>query len=146
MDSRRGKRLTPEAKKLAVSVKHYFDQAEIEPYEPSVNRTADALGISVATVKRIMADYNRDPSLLDEPATKRGRPVYAVNISHLEAIRTYVVSKKQPNHTWYQQDLALSVMKALPAVWYVTRLALSQGKPIVCFMLLLRVEYLLMSS
>jgi len=90
MDSRRGKRLTPEAKKLAVSVKHYFDKTEVEPYEPSVNRTADALGIGVATVKRIMADYNRDPNLLDEPAKKRGRPVHAVNISHLEAVRTYI--------------------------------------------------------
>lgn len=90
MDSRRGKPLTPEAKKLAVSVKHYFDQTEIEPNEPSVNRTADALGIGVATVKRIMADYNRDPSLLEEPAKKRGRPVYAVSISYQEAVRTYI--------------------------------------------------------
>ena len=90
MDSRRGKPLTPEAKKLAVSVKHYFDQTEIEPNEPSVNRAADALGIGVATVKRIMADYNRDPSLLEEPAKKRGRPVYAVSISHQEAVRTYI--------------------------------------------------------
>ena len=45
MDSRRGKPLTPEVKKLAVSVKQYFDQVKMVPYEPSVNRTADALGI-----------------------------------------------------------------------------------------------------
>lgn len=90
MDSRRGKPLTPEAKRLAVSVKHYFDQTEIEPNKPSVNRAADALGIGVATVKRIMADYNRDPSLLDFPGKKRGHPVYAVNISYQEAVRTYI--------------------------------------------------------
>lgn len=88
MDSRRGRALTPEAKKLTVSVKHYFDQAKIEPYEPSVKRTAEALGIGIATVKRIMANYNRDPKLLEEPVKKRGRPDYAVNISHLEAVRT----------------------------------------------------------
>ncbi len=90
MDSRRGKPLTPEAKKLTVSVKHYFDQTEIDPYEPSVNRTAAALGIGVATVKRIMADFNRDPSLLDEPGKQRGRPVYAISVSHQEAVRTYI--------------------------------------------------------
>lgn len=90
MNSRRGKALTPEAKKLTVSVKHYFDQAQIEPYKPSVIRTAEAVGIGVATVKRIMADYNRDPRLLEEPAKERGRPDYAVNTSHLEAVRTYI--------------------------------------------------------
>lgn len=92
MISSRGKPLTPETKKLTVSVKKYFDQAKITPAEPSVKRTAEALGIGVATVKRIMADYNRDPSLLDEPAKMRGRPVYAVSASHQEAVRTYVRS------------------------------------------------------
>ncbi len=32
--------------------------------EPSVKRTADMLSIGVATVKSIIADYNRDPILL----------------------------------------------------------------------------------
>jgi transposase len=92
MTSSRGKPLTPEAKKLTVSVKQYFDQVKIAPTEPSVKRTADALGIGVATVKRIMADYNRDPSLLDEPTKTRGRPVYAVSASHQEAVRSYIRS------------------------------------------------------
>jgi len=90
MDSRRGKPLTPEVKKLVVSVKHYFDQAGLEPYEPSVNRTAAAIGIGVATVKRIMADFNCDPKLLDESTKKRGRPGYAISDSHIEAVRTYI--------------------------------------------------------
>ena len=90
MFSSRGKPLTPEVKKLTVSLKQYFDQVKIVPAEPSVKRTADALGIGVATVKRIMADYNRDPSLLDEPTKMRGRPAYAVNASHQEAVRTYI--------------------------------------------------------
>jgi len=92
MISSRGKPLTSEAKKLAVSVKQYFDQVKITPAEPSVKRTADALGIGVATVKRIMADYNRDPNLLDEPTKMRGRPVYAVSASHQEAVRSYIRS------------------------------------------------------
>ena len=92
MISSRGKPLTPEAKKLTVSVKQYFDQIKITPAEPSVKRTADALGIGVATVKRIMADYNREPNLLDEPTKMRGRPVYAVSASHQEAVRSYIRS------------------------------------------------------
>jgi hypothetical protein len=31
--------------------------------EPSTKRTADALGIGIAIVKRIMADYNHDPKV-----------------------------------------------------------------------------------
>jgi len=92
MISSRGKPLTSEIKKLTVSVKQYFDQTKITPAEPSVTRTANAIGIGVATVKRIMADYNRNPSSLDEPAKMRGRPVYAVNVSHQAAVRSYIRS------------------------------------------------------
>lgn len=82
MTSCRGKLLTPETKKLVVTVKQYFDQNGITPKKPSVNRTANALGFGVATVKRIMADYNRDPKLLDELTKIRGRLVHAVNVSY----------------------------------------------------------------
>ena len=61
MISCRGRPLTPETKKLVVSVKQYFDRNKFRPMEPSTKRTADALGIGMATVKRIMADYNHDP-------------------------------------------------------------------------------------
>lgn len=90
MVSCRGKPLTPEIKKLAVSVKQYFDRKKLTPAEPSVNRTADALGIGIATVKRIMADYNRDPGLIDKPAKLRGRPIYAVSVSYQESTRSYI--------------------------------------------------------
>lgn len=92
MFSSRGKPLTPEIKKLVVTVKHYFDRNKFEPIVPSVERTADALGIGIATVKRIMADYNRDPKLLDKPTGIRGRPVYTVSGSYQEAVRTYIRS------------------------------------------------------
>lgn len=90
MVSCRGKPLTPEIRKLAVSVKQYFDRKKLTPAEPSVNRTADALGIGIATVKRIMADYNRDPGLIDKPAKLRGRPIYAVSVSYQESTRSYI--------------------------------------------------------
>ena len=92
MISSRGRPLTPEIKKLLVSVKLYFDEKRFKPAEPSVKRTADALGIGVATVKRVMADYNRDPKLLEESAKMRGRPVHAVSVSHQEAVRSFVRS------------------------------------------------------
>ena len=92
MFSCRGKPLTPETKKIIVSVKHYFDSNKFRPTEPSVKRTADAIGIGMATVKRIMADYNRDPKLLDSPAKMRGRPTHAVNASYQESVRAYIRS------------------------------------------------------
>ena len=92
MISSRGRPLSPETKKLVVSVKQYFDGKKLKPMEPSVKHTADALGIGVATVKRVMADYNRDPKLLDEPAKVRGRPDHAVRATHQEAIRAYIRS------------------------------------------------------
>jgi transposase len=99
MFSRRGKPLTPEMKKFTVSVKHYFDRNKLEPIEPSVKRTADALGIGVATVKRIMADYNRDPILLDKPTKPKGRPIYAVSASYQEATRSYIrAANKKGEH------------------------------------------------
>ena len=92
MTSCRGKPLTAETKKLVVTVKQYFDRKKFKPTEPSSKRTADALGIGVATVKRVMADYNRDPNMLDEPTKMRGRPVHAVNASYQESVRAYIRS------------------------------------------------------
>jgi len=92
MSSNRGRPLKPETKKLVVSVKQYFDRNKFKPMEPSVKRTADAFGIGIATVKRVMADFNRDPKLLDEPAKMRGRPIHAVRASNQEAVRAYIRS------------------------------------------------------
>ena len=92
MISSRGRPLSSETKKAVVSVKQYFDGKKFQPIEPSVKRTADALGIGVATVKRIMAEYNRDPKLLDEPSRLRGRPAHALSVTHQEAVRGYVRS------------------------------------------------------
>jgi transposase len=75
-----------------VSVKQYFDRNKFQPSESSARRTADALGIGQATVKRVMADYGRDPSLLDEPAKIRGRPAHAVSASNQELVRTFIRS------------------------------------------------------
>ena len=37
-----------------------------------------------------MADYGRNPILLDQPAKVRGRPAHAVSVSNQEAVRTFI--------------------------------------------------------
>ncbi len=93
----RGKALTPEVKKLIVSVKLYFDRFKSKKEVPvsSVQRTADAVDVGVATVKRIMADYGRDPDLLEQPPSDRGRKSYAINASYQEKVRAYVREANQ---------------------------------------------------
>ena len=75
------KALTPEVKKLVVSVKNYFDHHKKKKNvsTSSTQRTADAMDIGVATVKRLMADYNRDPNSLERPLSDRGRKSYAID-------------------------------------------------------------------
>lgn len=90
MSSIQGKPLTPEAKKLIVSIKCFFDQNKKKMGKPSAECTSEAAGIGIATVKRIMADYNRDPNLLNKPPSMRGRRSYAVNISHQERVRQHI--------------------------------------------------------
>ena len=64
----KGSPLCPEEKKLLVSVKHYFDRnkSEFGASESSVQMTADALGVGLATVNRVMASYHKDPERLSE--------------------------------------------------------------------------------
>ena len=97
MESIQGRPITPEVRKLIVTVKHYFDRnkSEIEKTDSSVQLTADALAIGVATIKRVMADYNRDPELLEKPFNYRGRPGSAVSASNEEKVRSYIRQANQ---------------------------------------------------
>ena len=93
----RGKPLEPGEKRAIVCVKSYFDRTKKEfglP-ESSVQLTADALEVGVSTVKRVMADFRRDPSLLKKPPEPKGRPGYAINGSHEEAIRNFIRNANQ---------------------------------------------------
>ena len=90
----RGKALTPEVKKVIVSIKHYFDRYSSGDvsFEPSAQRTAEAAGVGIVTVKRIMADYKRDPHLLERPPSVRGRRAHSIDISYQEKVREYIRS------------------------------------------------------
>jgi transposase len=92
-----GKPLSPEVRKFIVSVKQYFDRnkADFGQTELSSQMTADALSIGVATVNRVIADYNKDPRLLDKVPQTRGRPCYSINASHETAVRNFIREANQ---------------------------------------------------
>src|SRR2546426_84763 len=85
MSYTKGRPLCPEEKKVLVSVKHYFDRnkAEFGSSESSVQMTADALGLGLATVNRVMATYRKDPDSLNPTTTSMLDrlifPVYAAS-------------------------------------------------------------------
>ncbi len=94
----RGKPLEPGEKRAIVSVKGYFDRnkKEFGLSESSAQLTADALEIGVSTVKRVMADYRRDPLLLDKRPEAKGRPSQAIAGSHEEVVRGFIRHANQP--------------------------------------------------
>jgi transposase len=89
-NSSKGKPISFETKKIIVSIKQYFDRNKLFPKESSTKRTANALGIGEATVKRILADYNRDPELLNKQLNIRGRPNRALSLTSQESVRSYI--------------------------------------------------------
>jgi transposase len=90
MKSVQGKPLTPETKRNIVSAKLYFDTQQVAPHQSSTKRTAKALGVGEASVKRVMAKYNKNPDFLDEPPADRGRPVHSISSSMQEEARGFI--------------------------------------------------------
>ena len=93
-----GSPLSVEAKKCIVAVKNYFDRCKKEFEEEkfsSVQRTANALGVGVATVKRVMATYNRNPDLLEKGTNERGRPPHAISYFIQTFVRNYIRNANQ---------------------------------------------------
>jgi transposase len=87
-----GRPLTPEEKYCVVTLKQYFDRNKniFTTDASSVQMAADALGLGLATVMRIMASYNKDPESLYALPQPKGRPAYAVDTSQQQAVRTFV--------------------------------------------------------
>lgn len=88
----KGKPLNPEQKQFLISVKQYFDRNKLEfgSREPAAKMTADALGVGLATVNRVMASYRKNPESINTSPQFRGRPAYSVGASHQEIVRTYI--------------------------------------------------------
>jgi transposase len=75
-------------------LKDYFDRTKDDLCEqdcPSAERAAHALGVGIATVKRVMADYHRSPDLLARAdSMRRGRPPRVIADSVQTITRDYV--------------------------------------------------------
>ena len=86
-----GRPLTPEEKYCVVSIKQYFDRNKdlFATDASSVQLTADAFGIGLATVMRIMASYNKNPKNLYVPPQAKGRPAYAVSVFENQNVRAF---------------------------------------------------------
>jgi len=90
-----GVEFTPEMRKMAVNVKHYFDNLKSIPNtlsSPATRLTASALGISESTVKVIMAAYNKkgEEGLDWSKSQQKGRPAYAVDSGVVPPVRQFI--------------------------------------------------------
>ena len=105
-----GRPLSPEFKRAIVLVKDYFDRTKGDVREQegsSAERTAQALGVGFATVKRVMADSKRSPAgLIQEESIRRGRPPRVLSDSLQTITREYV---RQANREGSHLTLEVSV-------------------------------------
>lgn len=92
MRHKKGKPLTPSEKRFIVSAKLYFDRnrPDFDARDSSAQMTADALGVGLASVNRVMSDYNKDPESINRLSMPRGRPRYSVGDAHEEAVRAFI--------------------------------------------------------
>jgi len=93
-----GSPLPLELKKCIVAIKNYFDQYKDNANEEktsSVQRTAKALDVGVATVKRVMAIYNRSHNFLENVTSERGRPPLAISDSIQTLVRSFIRNANQ---------------------------------------------------
>lgn len=90
-----GKEFTPEMRKLVVNAKLFFDQyrKDIDTAKTASDElTAKTLGISISTVRMVMAAYNKqgDDGLFWSNQDNRGRPSFAVEAGVEAEVRRFV--------------------------------------------------------
>ncbi len=87
-----GQIIPPDVKKAIIQVNGYFDRnkAEYGIKEPSSQLTSDIFKISIKAVRKVISEYKKDPKSIEKNQIYKGRPSYAVDISHQEAVRTYI--------------------------------------------------------
>ena len=92
MRNRPWKPLCAEEKQFIVSLKKYFDrnQPKVGPKDSSVQMVADALGVALSAINRVMTNYNKDSESIYKPPLPRGRPAHSISSSHKEAVRSYI--------------------------------------------------------
>lgn len=93
-----GSPLSAETKSTIVTLKAYFDRTRDDAREEkshAVDRVANALGVGVATVKRVMAEHHRGVNFFDVPAARRGRPDHSLSDSFQTITREHVRKANQ---------------------------------------------------
>jgi len=92
-----GKEFTQSMKQLVINLKQFND---IERREKKLNalwgieQTAKGLGIGQATVRRIMAEYNKNEQIIQDNLPKtRGKPEYTIPQNLQSVVRQYIRSQ-----------------------------------------------------
>jgi transposase len=92
-----GKEFTQGMKQLVVNLKKFNDDERLRKNlkaEWSIGQTAKGLGIGEATVRRIMAEYNKNEKHVPEERQKaRGRPEHAIPVGLQTVVRQYIRSQ-----------------------------------------------------
>ncbi len=92
-----GKEFTQGMKQLVINLKEFNDLERRQKNFKAVwaiEQTAKGLGIGVATVRRIMAEYNKNKQSVPDSLTKtRGKPEYAIPQSLQPVVRRYIRSQ-----------------------------------------------------
>jgi transposase len=117
MASTKGRPLTAEQKQSIVLVKSYFDRNKTSLVgwnDSSAQMTADALGVGLATVDRVLSRYKKDPESISSPGKSRGKPDYAVSNSYEDAIRNYIRSANMQGEYVTLDTIKKSLLESAP--------------------------------
>ena len=98
--TQQGSALTLDQKQSIVNLKHYFDRSKDDAQErdlPSVTRVAHALNLAAVTVKRVMADYRKNPNFTPVSA-HRGKPPTVIGDHCQAAVRSFVRKANLQGH------------------------------------------------
>ena len=89
-----GKFFNTEMKQMIVNLKQHFDMekkaGKFVSTKKSTKRVSLGLGIGEATVKRIMADYNKGKEFNEEKQKERGKPPFMLSENLQPVIREYI--------------------------------------------------------
>ncbi len=92
-----GKEFTQGMKQLVVNLKHFYDSERIKKGMKavwSIEQTAEGLGIGEATVRRIIAEYNKNFQVIPDNLPKpRGKPEYTIPNDLQPDVRQYIRSQ-----------------------------------------------------
>ena len=103
MEYTKGQVLEPREKHAIVVVKKYFDRMRKDYMLPesSDQMTADALEFGLSTVRRVLADFNKDPALLVKSPAPKGRPNHIIDSFYEVCCQIIYTSRKSKWRIYY---------------------------------------------